>query len=160
MAVDMFIKFDGIKGESADSKHKDQIDVLAWSWGMSQSGSAHVGGGGGAGKVNVQDISLTKRMDSSSPILAARCAQGEHIKEALLTVRKAGTDQQEYIKLTLSDCLVSSISTGGSGGQDTLTENISINFAKYKFEYWPQKADGSLGGVVASGYDIKQNTKA
>lgn len=160
MAVDMFLKLDGIKGESTDSKHKDEIDVLAWSWGMSQTGSMHTGGGGGAGKVNVQDISFTKRMDASSPLLAARCAQGEHIKEALLTVRKAGTDQQEYVKLTLSDCLVSSISTGGSEGQDTLTENISLNFAKYKFEYWPQKSDGSLGGVVASGYNIKENKKS
>jgi type VI secretion system secreted protein Hcp len=160
MAVDMFLKLDGIKGESMDSKHKDEIDVLAWSWGMTQSGNTHMGGGGGAGKVNVQDISFTKRMDAASPNLAARCAQGEHIKEALLTVRKAGTDQQEYIKLTLKDCLVSSISTGGSGGQDTLTENISLNFAEYKFEYWPQKKDGTLGGVVSAGYNIKENKKA
>ena len=49
MAVDMFLKMDGIKGESVDDKHKDEIDVLSWSWGMSQSGSAHMGGGAGAG---------------------------------------------------------------------------------------------------------------
>jgi type VI secretion system secreted protein Hcp len=160
MAVDMFLKLDGIKGESTDSKHKDEIDVLSWSWGMTQSGSTHIGGGGGSGKVNIQDISLTKRLDTASPTLSARCAQGEHIKEALLTVRKAGTDQQEYVKITLKDCLVSSLSTGASGGQDTLIENISLNFAEYKFEYWPQKKDGTLGGVVASGYNIKENKKA
>jgi type VI secretion system secreted protein Hcp len=159
MAVDIFLKLDGIKGESADAKHKEEIDVLAWSWGMSQSGTMHTGGGGGAGKVNVQDISITKPLDKASPLLAARCAQGEHIKQALLTVRKAGTQQQEYLKITLTDCLVSSISTGGSEGQETLTENVSLNFAQYKFEYWPQKPDGSLGGVVASGYNIKENKK-
>src|SRR5919197_1518553 len=69
MAVDMFLHVDGIKGESRDAQHKDDIDVLAWSWGASNSGSAHMGGGGGSGKVNVQDLSITKYVDKSSPLL-------------------------------------------------------------------------------------------
>ena len=78
MAVDMFIKIDGIKGESADDKHKEEIDVLSWSWGMSQSGSAHMGGGAGAGKVNVNDLSFTKYIDVASPDLYR---DGEKVKE-------------------------------------------------------------------------------
>jgi type VI secretion system secreted protein Hcp len=157
MAVDMFIKIDGVKGEAHDDKHKDEIDVLAWSWGASNSGSMSTGGGGGSGKVNVQDISITKYVDKSSPLLLGRCCQGAHISTATLTVRKAGTNPLEYIKLTLSEILVSSISTGGSGGADRLTENITLNFAKFKIEYTPQKADGSAEGAVPYAYDLKAN---
>ena len=154
MAVDMFLKLDGIKGESADDKHKEEIDVIAWSWGASQSGTMRAGGGGGAGKASFQDIHITKWVDSSSHKLLKAVSTGQHIKEALLTVRKAGGKPLEYIKLTMKDCLVSSISTGGSGGEDRLTENISINFGEYAFEYTPQKQDGSPGSVLPFKYDI------
>ena len=157
MAVDMFLKIEGIKGESADDKHKDEIDVLAWSWGASQSGTMHTGGGGGAGKANFQDVSVTKWVDKSSHALLKAVSVGQHIKSALLTVRKAGEKPLEYIKLTLKDCLISSVSTGGSGGEDRLTENITINFANFAYEYTPQKADGSGDAVLPFGFDIKAN---
>ena len=82
MAVDMFMKIDGIKGESGDGKHPEEIDVLSWSWGMSQSGSAHMGGGAGSGKVNVNDLSFTKYIDKSSPDLYLSCCNGKHLKDA------------------------------------------------------------------------------
>jgi type VI secretion system secreted protein Hcp len=157
MAVDMFLKIEGIKGESADSAHKDEIDVLAWSWGASQSGTMHVGGGGGAGKANFQDISVTKWVDKSSHALLKAVSTGQHIKEVLLTVRKAGEKPLEYIKLTVKDCLISSVSSGGSGGEDRLTENISINFGNFAYEYTPQKEDGSGDAVLPFGFDIRAN---
>lgn len=157
MAVDMYLKLDGIKGESQDSKHKDEIDVLSWSWGVQQSGTMHTGGGGGSGKASFSDMSITKYVDSASPNLIKVCSTGEHVKEALLVVRKAGKDQQEYLKYILTDCLISSVSTGGSGGEDRLTENISINFAKFKVEYRPQNKDGTLGGVLPFTYSIEKN---
>ncbi|MFL6660784.1 MAG: Hcp family type VI secretion system effector [Rhizobacter sp.] len=159
MAVDMFIKIDGIKGESKDSKHKEDIDVLAWSWGLSNSGSAHVGGGAGAGKVNVQDLSFTKWLDKASTALMLHGMNGKHIKEALLTVRKAGEKPLEYLKITMTDVLVTSVSTGGSGGEDRLTENITLNFAKVKVEYQEQKADGSGTPAGEVGWDIAGNIK-
>jgi type VI secretion system secreted protein Hcp len=159
MAVDMFLKIKGIDGESADDKHKKEIDVLAWSWGLSQSGNAHVGGGAGAGKVNVQDLSFTKYVDASSHALMLACSSGDHIGEATLVVRKAGKEPLEYIKLTLTDLLVSSISTGGSGGEDRLTENVSLNFAKFKYEYTPQKPDGTGDAPKIAGWDIPANKK-
>src|SRR5437763_13199723 len=119
MAVDMFLKIDGVDGESKDKKNSKQIDVLAWSWGMSNSGSAHVGGGAGAGKVNVQDVSVTKYVDSSSPKLMLACCNGTHYANALLTVRKAGGDSPvEYIKIKMEEVFITSVSTGGSGGED------------------------------------------
>lgn len=157
MAVDMFLKIDGIKGESFDEKHKDEIDVLAWSWGSSQSGNTHTGGGGGAGKVNVQDISFTKYVDKATPLLLKACCNGQHIKEVNLVVRKAGEKPLEYLKIKLSDCLVSSLSTGGSGGEDRLTENISINFGKFQMTYTAQDATGGAAGEVPFAFDIKAN---
>ena len=78
MAVDIFIKIGDLKGESVDTKHKGEIDVLAWSWGMTQSGTTHTGSGGGAGKVNVQDLSFTKYVDKSTPNLMQYCCNGKH----------------------------------------------------------------------------------
>lgn len=159
MAVDMFLKLDDVKGESQDDKNKDQIDVLAWSWGMSQSGTTHMGGGGGAGKVSVNDLSITKYIDKSSPNLQLACCTGKHFKEALLTVRKAGEKPLDYLKITMKEVIVSSVSTGGSGGEDRLTENITLNFADFKMAYTPQKPDGSGDAAVEAAYNIAKNVK-
>lgn len=160
MATDVFLKIDTIPGESTDSKHAGEIDVLSWSWGASQSGTFATGGGGGAGKVNMQDFSFTQTMQKSSNELMLACAEGRHIPKAILTARKAGTGQQEYMKITFSDLLVSSYQTGGSGEGGVPMESISLNYAKIQFEYAVQKADGQMEGFVSKGYDLKKNEKA
>lgn len=159
MAVDMFIKIGSLEGESKDNTHAKSIDVLAWSWGISQSGTMHVGGGGGAGKASFQDVSVTKYVDNCSTDLALACSCGEHYPEAKLTVRKAGKSPLEYVKITMTDVLVSSISTGGSGGEDRLTENVTLNFAKVKVEYTPQKPDGAADKTKEMTWDIQKNVK-
>ncbi|HLD67348.1 MAG TPA: type VI secretion system tube protein Hcp [Pseudomonas sp.] len=161
MAVDMFIKIGDIKGESKDKAHVDEIDVLSWNWGMSQSGNMHLGTGGGSGKVNIQDLTIVKYLDKSSPNLMMACSSGKHYPEAKLTVRKAGGDNQvEYLIITLKEVLISSVSTGGNGGDDRLTETVSLNFAQVLVDYQPQKEDGSKeGGPVKYGWNIRQNVK-
>lgn len=165
MAMDMFLYFDtasGIKGETKDKVYKTKggIDVLAWSWGLSNSGSAHMGAGQGAGKANFQDISFTKYIDLASTKLMTSCATGTHIKEAKLVIRKAGGSPLEYLLIDLSDCLISSYSTGGSGGEDRLTENVSLNFAVVKIDYKTQKEDGTEGTDKGNfAYDIPANSK-
>jgi type VI secretion system secreted protein Hcp len=160
MAMDMFIKIGDITGESEDKTHKGKIDVLAWSWGMSNSGTTHMGGGGGAGKVNVQDISLTKYIDSSSNALLKACCEGKHYDTATLIVRKAGGTPLEYVTLELKEVMVTAVSTGGSGGEDRLTENVTLNFAQFMFKYQPQDAKGAkLGGTKDYGYDIAGNAE-
>jgi type VI secretion system secreted protein Hcp len=153
----MFMKIGALKGESKDKTHTGEIDVLAWSWGLSNSGSAQVGGGAGAGKVNVQDLSFTKYIDKSSCSLQLACCKGTHYDKALLTVRKAGGQPLEYLKITLSEVMVSAISTGGSGSEDRFTENVILNFAKVKVEYVEQKADGTAGDKPTMTFDIAQN---
>ena len=128
---------------------------------MSQSGSMHSGGGGGSGKVNVQDLSFTKYVDKSSPNLLLHCCNGKHIPECTLIVRKAGENPVEYIKIVMTDCMISSVSTGGSGGEDALTENCVLDFAKVKVSYQEQGKDGKAkGGAVEMGWDIEKNVKA
>ncbi len=159
MAVDMFLKIGDIEGESHDKVHKGEIDVLAWSWGMSQTGTMHMGGGGG--KVSVQDLSFTKYVDKSTPLLYKYCAFGEQVDEAKLTVRKAGgKNPLEYVVFSMKDVIVTSVSAGGSGGEDRLTENVTLNFAKLKYEYQPQdQKGGKEGGTVDFTFDIAGNTE-
>jgi type VI secretion system secreted protein Hcp len=159
-AVDYFLKIDGIDGESTDAKHKGEIDLEAWSWGEKQTGAHSGGGGGGAGKVAVDDLRFTAKISKASPKLMLACASGEHFKSAILTCRKAGKDQQEYLKITLSELLVSSFQTGGSSGSSVVpVEHVSLNFTKFEVEYKEQKPDGTLGASVKAGWNIKANTK-
>lgn len=163
MALDMFLIIEGeISGETQDDKYSAEggIDLLAWSWGVSQSGSFHVGGGGGAGKANFQDISCTKWIDKSSPVLMLYCANGDHFPSAKIVVRKAGKDPLEYLTITMKKVMITSVSTGGSGGEDKLTENISLNFAEVHVDYIEQKDDGTEGEKPSFKWNIAKNVAA
>ncbi len=132
---DAFLKLDGIKGESADAKHKGEIDIMSFSWGVAQTGTSATGGGGGAGKVQFQDIHFVKKTDAASPLLMLNCANGAHIKEANFVVRKAGGAQLEYLKIKLTDILISSFKDHGrmrsrTPGDEIPKESITLNFAK------------------------------
>lgn len=158
--VDMFLKLDGVDGESADHKHKGEIDLVSFSLGASQPVSSATGGGSGAGKVHMHDLELTHKVDKSSPKLMLACATGQHIKQGVLSVRKAGGEQQDFIILTLTDILVSSVNATGREGTTAVPhESFSLNFSKIVFDYKEQKADGSMGGTVTAGWDVKANKK-
>ena len=133
--------------------------MKSWSWGENQPPS-YGSGGGGAGKVTMQDFHFVMKVNKASPKLLLACATGEHIKTRRLVCRKAGKEQQEFLKIKFSDCLVSSFQTGGDGGSDVLpTDQITLNFAKIEYEYKEQKPDGTLGGPVKAGYDLKRDEK-
>ena len=119
------------------------------------------GGGAGGGYWQTQDLSFTKYSDKASPPIMAACTKGSHIDKAVLTVRKAGGDTPlEYYKITLEGLLVSSYSTGGSGGEERFTENVTLNFEKFHVEYQPQNAKGAKeGGVVEVKWNIPANAE-
>jgi len=155
MASDIFAKLGDIKGESLDSKHKDEIEVLSYSWGVSNAGSMAHGSGGGEGKATFHDLSFVHKIDKASPVLLQACATGTHIKEATITHRKAGKEQHEYLIVKLNDVIITGVTHGGSG--DGHSENVSISFAKVDFQYKMQKPDGSLDAPVNFKYDLKAN---
>ena len=157
MAVDMFLKLGDLKGESKDKTHAGEIDVLAWSWGASNSGTAHMGGGSGAGKANIQDLSFTKYVDKASPDMFLACCNGKHFPDATLVVRKAGETPLEYIKITMTNVLITAVSTGGSGGEDRLTENVTLNFEAFKLGYVEQSPKGGAGDKPEISFNIAQN---
>src|ERR1044071_481756 len=158
MAIDTFLKLASVKGESQVKGFEDQIQILAWSWGMSQTGTTHHGSGGGAGKVNVQDLSFTHYVDSATPGLILACCKGTHYDEATLTMRKAGGEALPYMTLKLKDIIVTSVSGGGSGGEDQQTENVTLNFASFEVSYQPQDNKGAKkGGAIEIKYDIAKN---
>ncbi len=159
MAVNMFLKVDGIKGEARDAKHKDEIDVLSWSWGMASPPPATGGGGGGAGKVSFQDLSIGKRIDAASPPLMLSCASGQHIKSALLSARKAGAGPAEYLTIKLEDVLVTSVAVGEPGPKGGGTETVTLNFAKVALEYLPQKTAGGSNPPISFKWDVTKNAK-
>lgn len=160
-AADYFLKLDGIPGESNDLKHKNEIDLESFSWGETNAAAPGHGAGTGAGKVAMQDFHFTARVNKASPTLMLACATGKHIKDAILTVRKAGKDQQEYLIIKLSEVLITSYMLGGAEAADsTPMDQVSFNFGKIQYEYRPQKADGSLGGSVKVGFDVGKNKPA
>jgi len=159
MASDYFLNIDGIKGESPDGKHKDEIDIDSWSWGESQVG-ASTGGGFGHGKVAMQEFNFTMKTNKASPALFLNCATGSHITKALLSCRKAGGTQVDYLKVYFTDLIVSKYQTAGSADPEVgTTDQFAFNFSSIKFEYAPQDAKGLLGSPVIFGYNIKENKK-
>jgi type VI secretion system secreted protein Hcp len=159
MAIDSFLKLGSLKGESVVKGFEDQIQILSWSWGMSQTGTTHTASGGGAGKVNVGDINVTHHVDAASPALIQHCCKGTHFDSATLTMNKAGGTALAYLTITLTDIIITSVSTGGSAGEDLLTENFSLNFAKFKYSYQPQDNKGAKkGGAIDVTYDIAKQT--
>ncbi|NND58752.1 MAG: type VI secretion system tube protein Hcp [Gammaproteobacteria bacterium] len=158
MRASMFMKLDAIAGESEDDDHEGWIDILSWSWGLSQAASAHIGGGGTAAQCSVQDLSFVKWVDKSTPALLHSCASGKHVAKAELHCTKSGGDNKalDYIVLKMDDVIISSVSAGGSGGEDRLTENVSLNFAKVEYTYTVQTKEGAAGAKPKMDWDIKK----
>lgn len=160
MATDMFIALKGIEGESPDDKHPNEIQIKSYAFGATQSGTAHEGSGSTAGRADIHDLTFTKHVDKSSPLLYFLCCSGQTIDNAVLSVRKAGGAKPiDYLKVTLSQVLVTSFVSGAQGSQDRAEETIKLNFATCKVEYTPQKADGTGMGVIAKGWDVAKNAE-
>ena len=117
------------------------------------------GGGGGSGKVTINDIKISKNVDTASANLMLYCAKGNHFGEGKLVCRKAGGEQLEYMVITMKKIMVTDISTGGNPGSDQLTEDIVLNFAEVAVEYTEQMEDGTGGAAVTFGWNVEQNVE-
>lgn len=157
---DMFLKLEGIEGESKDEKKQNQIEIASFSFGGSNNGSFNTATGGGTSKVNLQDIHFTKQIDKSSPNLFGVLTSGKHIDKATITVRKAGGDPKDYLTITLTPCLVSSYSISGNDGGGMPQESFSLNYDKIEFEYKTQDDKGNLGASIKKSYETAKNKAA
>jgi len=159
MAADGYLKIDAMKGESITKGYADGwMEIQSWSWGLSNQPNMS-GGGQAAGKVSFQDLHFTKVVDSTTPPLMQACAQGQHIKKAELHLRKSGNAKEglTYIKFLMEEGFITSWNTGGSEGSGIPMEQVSLAFKKFKFDYFPQKTDGTLGVAIKAGWDIAKN---
>ena len=155
MAIDTHFKFDGVEGESAHKDHKGEIDVLSWSWGVHNGSSVATGGGGsGKGKASGQELVFTHHYDKASPVLAKKCAQGVHFKEVVITARKSGEGQKDFLKVTMKEVFISSLNVGANSGGD-MVESVSMSYGSIDFAYKPQDEKGTLGGEVKFGWNLK-----
>ena len=157
--VDYFLKIDGVTGESKDDTHAGECELSSFSWGEVQGTLTGVGKGRSAGKVSMQDFHFTMNTNSASPTLMQACAGGKHLGQALLTVRRAGGDgvPQEYLHWTMTDVMVSSYQTGGSGGDVIPVDQISLNFSAIVIDYAPLDDSGNLGGALKGGWNLETN---
>ena len=172
MAVDYFLKIDGVKGESQDDKHKDEIQIMSFSWGASNNSSMQNASGGGVGRADVRDLAVKKYLDLSSPLLAQSCISGKHFASVLLTGRRQGETPLEHVIIKLTNAIISTYEIGGGlddissddyKGQDPApfgeTEFVKFNFEEYSFKYVQQTDKGSAGSNVMQGWNVRSNKK-
>lgn len=155
MAVDIFLKVDGVNGEATDVNHKDEIEVVSWSWGVSQVVGAPSPGGGSPGKAHVSDLAIVKHVDKASPNLLRHCLKGTHFPTVVLAQRKSGAGNVNFLTITLNEVFVTSVSDASDGGKPT--ESVSFAFAKVAYTYLPLKPSGQPDTPVTLRWNVKTN---
>jgi type VI secretion system secreted protein Hcp len=155
MAVDYFLKLDGIQGESTDEKHKDAIQIMSFSWGGSQTSSVAGTGGSGAGKVDLSDFSIMINFDKSTPKFFKSMCAGIHIKTGELTAIKSGADGKPYLKVDFKELFVSSLQISASS--EIPTVSVSFTYNEIKMDYSQQNEQGNLTSTGPVTYDLKAN---
>jgi type VI secretion system secreted protein Hcp len=157
MAIEYHLKFGTIKGESAATKHKEEIELLSWSWGATNP-TTIVGAGMSAGKVSMSDLSITKRVDKASPKLLELCVTGKTVNEAILYCSKqtGGKTPEDFLTIKLKEVYVSAFHAGGSSGEDVGTESLSFTYGSINYDYKEQKPDGTLTSAGNVEYDLRK----
>ncbi|TAK93452.1 MAG: type VI secretion system tube protein Hcp [Aquabacterium sp.] len=150
--ADMFLKIEGtrqgpIKGESTDTNHIDEIEVLGWSWGMDVSAASF---GASSARTTMQELVVRKRVDRASTALMSALRANEPLKKVTLTVRKAGgAASVDYLKISLEKARVMSHKLGTTvDGLPDIHEELRIAFFKVNVQYQPQTATGGGGGAT------------
>lgn len=153
MSSDFHIKLDGVEGESKHKDHAGEIEILSWSWGVSNASGAASGGGSGKGKATASDFQFVHNYDKASPVLAKNSVTGKHFKDLVLTARKSGDGQQDYLKITLKEVFITSVQPGGSQGGDVL-EQVTASYKDIEFTYKVQDDKGAAKGESKFGWNL------
>lgn len=160
-AFDMFLKIDGVPGESTDDTHEEWIEVLSFSHGVSQpaSGSISSGEARTAERCDHQDFSIVKTLDKSSPKLALFCSNSQHITEVILVLCRAEGDKSQYMEYKMTDVIISSVSVAGSAATEVLPiEEVTFNYVKIEWTYTEHDpVSGKAKGDVKAYWDVEMN---
>jgi type VI secretion system secreted protein Hcp len=153
MATSNFLKLDGIDGEATDRNHRGEVELLSWSWGVSNDATGGSGGGSGVGRATPQALVFVHRYDKASPPLAKLAITGRHLRSAVLTARRSGAGQRDFLVVTLKEVLVTAVQMADSG--DGPVEQVSLRFGEIGFSYTPQTARGGSSTPVAMNWNIR-----
>lgn len=150
----MFLRVEGkktgvVKGESTVPEHPEEIEIFGWEWSI--SGSQALGGAGGGVKTALDELRLRKRADASSTQLMSLMRSNEPIKQAVLTVRKAGVNPPvDYLTITVKNGRITDFRIGtDSDDSPSVVESLKIAFEEIEVQYAPQTSTGSKGAVLA-----------
>lgn len=160
MAVDMFMRVEGVNGESKDSNHKDWSDIRSFAWGATQPGNMVSGGGGGVGKASFNDLQVVARIDKAAPSVLKNCASGKHLSKVEVSICKAGGSQIEYTRITLDEVLVTSVQYSADPETESVLVQYGFQAAKVKQQYWEQTDKGGKGAESVLAWNIKENKEA
>ena len=158
-AADVFLKLDGITGDATDTKHKGEISILSYSQSFSNSATVSPGTSGGPGRVTCGAMTFLKNIDSSSPELIAHVTTGTHVRNGLITFRKAGDSPIEYYRITLTDVVVTAIDQTDQADPATIIEKVSMIADRFLFEHTAVDATGQPAGTTKFGWDCAMNKK-
>ncbi|QGZ38913.1 type VI secretion system secreted protein Hcp [Pseudoduganella flava] len=160
MAIDVYLYIDGIKGESADDRHKDWIECKSVNWGVEQpkSATSSTGGGHTAERCQHHDIVMTKLADLASPLLLQTCSAGRTIPKAKFEFMRADAmgERVKYYEIEIENVLIGEVSPSVEEG-DIMTESVSLKFSKVRWRYTQQKISGGAGGNTSGGWDLAAN---
>jgi type VI secretion system secreted protein Hcp len=164
-ADELFLKLDGVRGESTDSRHKDEIDLLSYTQSMVGPFARGATSAGAAGKAMCGTVTVVKYVDLSSPELILFALNGRHIPKAVITFQKQG-QQAEYYKVTLDDVIITEVEQSDTRlnfpnpAPPRATEKVTLMGRRFTFEYTAQKPDGTAGAKPKAGWDCVAASKA
>ncbi len=160
MSFDMYMKVEGIPGESTDDAHTDWMELLSYSQGLSQAVSGTSGTGGRTGgRADFQHFSITKEIDSGSPDLAIYCASGKHIPKIEIELCLATENKHVFMKYVMEDVIVSSVfQKAGNGSEENRpTEMVTFAYGKLVWEYTPVDQMGVTGAASTRTWNLETN---
>lgn len=157
--AEMFLKLEGIDGESLDEVHRGEIEIINWGWENTNTVKWDQNQGGQSTFVKVGELTVTKFCDKASPTLQQSCVTGKHIKRGIITCRKNDGEQKvEYLVVKLTDIMISKVHWEGDGGDQSLKEQIGISFAEFRIDYKLQNDMGNAGGMLGFGFNVQKQT--
>lgn len=158
--TDMFLQVAGIPGESRDRDHQMWIDPVAFHWGVSRPGRQFpIEGRPPTPVADHADLTIVKRIDSSSPKLFLFCCSGQAIKQVVLEIWKPGERPVRILEYKLSDVIITSVKPVGSAvSTPYLMEEVALNYAKIEVSYTPIRPDGTPDSEISASWDRQTNS--